>query len=131
MATDARWRRISWPAMLALALAAGSAAAQEIEEVPPDAGGEDVVYEDVGYLDEEPVPVDSTCDGCETEWVVSHYGGELAEEPGATTVARRADATSGDEDHDEWRFGRSPGRSNACSVPELYVAWLCQAYPQP
>ena len=47
---DGLGRRIGWPAMLALVLAAGGAAAQETGEAPPEEGGE-IVVSDGGEVD--------------------------------------------------------------------------------
>lgn len=186
MATQVTWRGLGGPAMLALALAAGSAAAQEVEEVPPDGGGgeiaygddpvygegsggggeeivyiedpiyeegsdgggetpsEEVVYDDgavegeegvdggeVVYVEADGGPVDAGCGGCEAEGLASPLGEELPLGAEATPTPVRLVAAAEEEDHDEWRFGRSPASSNACLAPEGYVAWLCEGYPQP
>lgn len=150
MARSATSRGSGWAAMLALTLAAGSVAAQE---VPPSEGGEEFTGEEVGvvvsqadggaeedavfddgtaggedmvYLD-EPIEGVGTCDGCGFDAIA--YGGEVSDGPGETAFRQAVEHDEGD--HDDWRFGRSLASSNACLVPELYVAWLCEGYPQP
>ena len=103
------WTRLGLPAVFVLVLAAGGAAAQE--------GGR------------SDLP-DGFCDDCEES---GDFEGEvLSKGPsGAGTTAGTRSTDSSREEPDEWRFGRSPPSSNACFVPELYVAWLCEGYPQP
>ena len=108
MTANAVWKRLGWPAMFALALAAGPAAAQGPGETA--------------------LP-DGFCDDCEESG--DFEGAVLSESPtraGAMADTRSADVSR--DDPDEWRFDRSPASSNACFVPELYVAWLCEGYPQ-
>lgn len=109
MTTNAAWRRLGWSVVLVLALGAVPAAAQGPGETA--------------------LP-DGFCDDCEE---TGNFEAEvLSKGPtraGAMAGTRSTDASR--EDPDEWRFDRSPPSSNACFVPELYVAWLCEGYPQP